>query len=228
MRGPALMRRILLGIVLLSIVVGVAYWRERRHAPAAELAYAAARKVTIWSSNAQVRVPLQVVNFGDRLEIERRSGENVDVRTKNGVEGWVASHDLIPADLWQRLMALTAQARSMPVQARAHTKVLSNLRVEPGPNSARVYQLVRDTPVAILARKVIDVPAKPAAVGQNDDEGDTGEPATTKKEDWLFVLADTKDSGQLAGWVVGRFLETDLPPPLPDYASSAGMHVAGW
>jgi hypothetical protein len=32
----------------------------------------------------------------------------------------------------------------------------------------------------------------------------------------------------LAGWVLGRFVELDLPPTLRDYATSAGMHPVAW
>jgi hypothetical protein len=28
--------------------------------------------------------------------------------------------------------------------------------------------------------------------------------------------------------MLGRFIELDMPSPLPDYATSAGMHVIGW
>jgi hypothetical protein len=36
------------------------------------------------------------------------------------------------------------------------------------------------------------------------------------------------DEATLSGWVLGRFLELDVPAPLPDYASAAGMHIAAW
>ena len=225
------MRRVALGIVLLSIVGGVAYWRSHRNVAPPEAVYAINRKVTVWSSNAQVREPLQIVNFGDRLEVIRRSGDNTDVRTANGVEGWISAKDVVPADLWQRMTSLSAQARAMPVQARAHTKVLSNLRLEPGRDGARIFQVGRDTKVAILARKVLDVAVAPAAASNaeaSDDDTDSQEPPTTKKQDWVLVLADAKDAGEIAGWVVARFVQMDLPSPLPDYASSAGMRVSAW
>jgi hypothetical protein len=228
------MRRVLLGVVLLLVVGGVAYWHSHRNVAPPERVYAINRKVTVWSSNAQVREPLQTVNFGDRLDIISRSGDNAEVRTANGVEGWVSSRETVSADLWQRMTSLSAQARTMPVQARAHTKVLSNLRLEPGRDGARIFQVGRDTKVAILARKVLDVAVAPgvAAASNNadtpDDDTDSQEPPTTKKQDWVLVLADAKDAGEIAGWVVARFVQMDLPSPLPDYASSAGMRVSAW
>ena len=35
-------------------------------------------------------------------------------------------------------------------------------------------------------------------------------------------------SGPVAGWVLARFIELDLPDPVKDYASSADLHVVAW
>ena len=34
--------------------------------------------------------------------------------------------------------------------------------------------------------------------------------------------------GPVAGWVLARFVELDLPGPVKDYASSADLHVVAW
>jgi hypothetical protein len=218
------MKRLVIGIILLSIVGAAAYWRARANRVPLEQVYAGSRKVTVWSSNAQVREPLVNASFGDRFTVLDRSGDSVQVRTDRGVEGWVSARDLLTADLWQRALALTADARKKPVQAAAHTKVLTNLRLDPGRDAARIFQLPRDTPVSILERRVVDV----STSSPTDDDAAAAEPATTKKEDWLLVLAHAKDQGDFAGWVISRFVAMDLPQPLPDYTSSAGMRVSGW
>lgn len=35
-------------------------------------------------------------------------------------------------------------------------------------------------------------------------------------------------TGPVAGWVLARFIELDLPDPVKDYASSADLHVVAW
>jgi len=35
-------------------------------------------------------------------------------------------------------------------------------------------------------------------------------------------------TGPIAGWVLARFIEPDLPGPVKDYASSANLHVVAW
>ena len=48
------------------------------------MAYAANRQVTLWDTTAQVRSPVATVNFGDRLQILDRFGDEVEVRTAAG------------------------------------------------------------------------------------------------------------------------------------------------
>jgi hypothetical protein len=42
------------------------------------------------------------------------------------------------------------------------------------------------------------------------------------------VLAISGPAGPIAGWVLARFIEPDLPGPVKDYASSADLHVVAW
>jgi hypothetical protein len=42
------------------------------------------------------------------------------------------------------------------------------------------------------------------------------------------VLAMSGSAGPIAGWVLARFIEPDLPGPVKDYASSADLHVVAW
>jgi hypothetical protein len=216
------MRRALIAVVLLSVVAAVMYSFHRRGAAHLPEVYAGERHVTLWSSTAQVREPLMTLNYGERLQVLARAGDQAQVRTAQGVTGWVENRNLMDAGLWDRVGELLAQARTMPVQARGHTKVLSNLRVEPGRDAARVLQLGRDVPVEFLARRVVEAPAAP------NEKASAEEPAEEKHEDWWLVRADVKDAGQAAGWVLGRFISLDLPGPLPDVVSSAGLHVVGW
>ena len=143
------MKRILvLGVVVLALVGRCGLLARARNPAPLEQVFAGSRKVTVWSSNAQVREPLVYASFGRSLEVLDHSGNSLQVRTAKGVEGWVALSDVLPADLWQKAQALTADARKMPVQAVAHTKVLTNLRLDPGRDGARIFQLARDTPVS--------------------------------------------------------------------------------
>jgi hypothetical protein len=130
----------------------------------------------------------------------------------------------------------------MPVQARGRTKVSTNLRVQPGRTQPRLYQFGRNVPVEIVGRAVADWV-------QATDEKDTGnEPEETKKEDWFLIRAlATRPPGEtsargsettttqpgdqtvpIAGWVVARFVELDLPDAVREGAASANIRPLAW
>jgi hypothetical protein len=253
-------RKVLLGSALLMVLIVALYVRFHHPAPPLETAYAGSRTVTLYSTSAQVREPVTTVNFGDRLEVLQRFQNQVKVRTSAGVVGWTEEGDLLSADLWQTLRDLETKSAAMPVVARGHTRVLSNLRIEPGRDSPRVRQLNKDISIELVARQPeliapaaipsaeeesVDAPgsesAKPVGRKANDrkskdrksknrksNDRDSDEKPDPKKEDWWLVRAHIADQTVLAGWLLGRFVELDVPSPLPDYATSAGMRIVAW
>ncbi len=249
-----MIRKVLLGTALLLVLVVALYVRFHHSAPPLETAYAGNRMVTVYSTSAQVREQVASVSFGDRLEVLQRFQNQVKVRTTTGVVGWIGEGDLLSADLWQTLKDLEAKSATMPVVARGHTRVLSNLRIEPGRDSPRVRQLNKDIPVEMMAREpelvapaanasaeeesVDASPSESAKPGDRKSKdrksksrksGDKPEPKPEpKKEDWWLVRAHLSDQAVLAGWLLGRFVELDVPSPLPDYATSAGMRIVAW
>jgi len=145
--------------------------------------------------------------------------------------------------LWQRSIKLLDQTRGMPVQARGRTKVSTNLRVQPGRTEPRLYQFGRNVPVEIVGRAVADW------VQGTDEKDASNEPQETKKEDWFLVrgvatrppgeaaarAAENSNTTQpgdqtapIAGWVVARFVELDLPDPVREGAASANIRPLAW
>jgi hypothetical protein len=247
-------RKVLLGTALLMVLIVALYARFHHSTPPLETAYAGSRAVTLYSTSAQVREPVTTVNFGDRLEVLQRFQNQVKVRTSTGLVGWTEEGDLLSADLWQTLKDLETKSAAMPVVARGHTRVLSNLHIEPGRDSPRVRQLNKDIPIEMMARhpelvspaaisssegESADAPASEAAKpaerkagsksnARKSSERDSNEKPEPKKEDWWLVRAHIADQTVLAGWLLGRFVELDVPSPLPDYATSAGMRIVAW
>lgn len=218
------MRKILLGFALLLVICVAAYVRIQHAKHPLEVAYAGNRQVTLQSAMAQVHEPVAIVNFGDRLEVLQRYQDQVQVRTMAGVAGWVSEHDLLSADLWQKAGDLEVKAAAMPVQARGHTRSLSNLHIEAGREAARIRQVSKGVPVGLLERESLETPNAPSA----NEEEVAVEPSESKKEDWWLVQVHPADQNPLAGWILGRLISLDVPPPLPDYASSAVMRIVGW
>jgi hypothetical protein len=225
-----LIRKVLLGSAAALVLVVGLYIRFHHSSAPIEIAYAGSKQVTVWSTSAQVREPIGTISFGERLDVLQRFQDQVKIRTAKGEVGWVQEHDLLSTDLWQMLKDLDTKAASMPVEARGRTRVLSNLHFGPGRDTPRVRQLNKDVELELLTRQASEInPATPSAISnQNGDQESASEPPGTKKEDWWLVRAHTSDQGVLAGWLLGRFIELNVPAPLPDYASSANMRIVAW
>ena len=208
--------------MVVVVIVG-ALWLFWPRRPVLGVSYVNGRNATLWSTTAQVREATATLEFGDRLEILDREGAFAEVRTAKGQDGWVDMRSLVRSEEWDLAMALLAKAKQMPVEARGHTKAAGNLRTEPKRQAERVLQLSRDVPVEMLERQVADGPVVKS--GEDAEENEDAEP---RKEDWWLVRAKPLGQGEIAGWVLGRFLEVDLPSPLPDYVSGAGIHPVAW
>src|SRR5215475_2197461 len=236
-------RKLLVAIPLLCMVVVLAWIFRPKHEVVGE-AYVSERTVTLWSSIAQVREQLGVLNYGQHVDVLTRRNDNVKVRTATGVVGWVDSRYLMPPELWQRSTKLLEQTKSMGVQARGRTKVPTNLRVEPGRTEPRVYQFTRGTEVEIFGRAVADW-----VQVADEKEGGGSENEGSKKEDWYLVrgiathppgdgavrnsaVMNTTQPGDqttpIAGWIVARFVALDLPDPVRDGMSAANIRTIAW
>ena len=231
--------RVILPLVLLTLIA-IFWWRRQRPINTTP-AYLSDRSATLWSSLAQVRHPVAILHYGEKVQVLLRRGEQAEVRTAAGTRGWMAARPLMEPAFWQRSQELLAQARSMPIQARGHTKVLSNLHAEPNRSAARFYQLNRGAPVEVLARGVAEwsPPAgekESAALAKEAEEGEK-----PRREDWFLVrgfassapsatalegpTSKGEDTIEVAGWALGRFIGLDLPAPVRDYATFSGIRV---
>ncbi|MGB8541584.1 MAG: SH3 domain-containing protein [Candidatus Acidiferrales bacterium] len=223
MQARNAMRKILIGSAVLLIIATAAYLRYHHGKTPIEIGYAGNREVTLWSTTAQVREPVATVNYGERLDVLQRFQDQVQVRTTSGTTGWIPERDLLSADLWQTSKDLEKKGATMPVEALGHTKVLSNLHIAPGRESLRIRQLNKDVPLEVLERQPVPVTSVQATGAGEDSNAAPG-----KKEDWWLVRAHIADQTTITGWIVGRFIDLDVPAPLPDYASSAGMRIVAW
>jgi len=234
-------RKLLVAIPLLCLVVAAAWYVRPKHEYIGE-AYVSERSTTLWSSVAQVREPIDLLHYGDRVEVLARRNDSAKVRTATGAIGWVDARLLLEPALWQRSVKLLSAAKVMLVQARGRTKVQTNLRVEPGRTQPRLYQFGRGVPVEVVARSVSDWV-------QVSDERENNEAQTAKREDWFLVRGlATRPPGEasqrsaesntttqpgdqtvpIAGWVVARFVELDLPEPVREGMASANLRPISW
>jgi hypothetical protein len=235
-------RKLLIAVPLLCLVGLLAWWFRPKHETLGE-AFVSERSVTLWGRVAQVREPLGMLHYGDRVAVVARRNDNVEVRTAAGVIGWVDARNLMDPALWQRSIKLLTQVRVMPLQARGRTKVATNLRVEAGRTEPRLYQFSRGVPVEIVGRTTADW------VQGTDEKDSSSELEETKKEDWFLVrglatrppgetatrAAESNNTTQpgdqtvpISGWVIARFIELDLPDAVREGAASANLRPLAW
>src|ERR1700683_4669495 len=234
-------RKLLIAVPLLILVAAVAWVLRPKHELVGE-GYISERSITLWSSVAQVREPVETLHYGDRVDVMGRRNDSVKVRTAAGTVGWIDGRQLLEPALWERSIKLLQQAQAIPVQAHGRTKVQTNLRVQPGRTEPRLYQFGRGVPVEIVGRAVADW------TQVTDEKEPSNEPQDTKKEDWFLVrglatrppgdtstrAAETTTTAPgdqtlpIAGWVIARFVELDLPDPVRDGTSSANIRTIAW
>ena len=235
-------------LLVLLVVAGGIWWFRRNKPPQYSIAYVGDRSAILWSTTAQVRERVAELHYGQRVAVMGHSGQDAEIRSDNGVHGWIDAQLLMSPDLWQHTTELLTQARAMPVQASGHTRAPSNVHMEPGRAAPRIFQFGRNVSVVVLDRRVSPVSAPAEGASEGDAPGhDTDKP---KPEDWLLVLHEAPQGGvsdaalrspskseagadipadiPMAGWVLARFIELDPPAPIPDYASSAGFRVVAW
>ncbi len=235
-------RRLLIAVPLLALVA-LAAWMLRPKRETQGEAFVSEKVAPLLSSIAQVREQIGMLHYGERVDVVGKRNDFVKVRTNSGTVGWVESRQLMEPALWQRSIKLLEQTRGMPVQARGRTKVSTNLRVQPGRTEPRLYQFARNVPVEIVGRAAADW------VQVTDEKDNSNEPQETKKEDWYLIrgvatrppgeasarAAETTNTTQpgdqttpIAGWVIARFVELDLPDPVREGASSANIRPLAW
>jgi len=219
------MRKILLGLLVVA-VVGTGLYLHRRKKEPIEIGYAASRGVTVWDTIAAVQEPVTKLDYGARVEVLQRFGDNLKIRTANGTAGWINASNLLTSEFWDKTKQLDGQTAKMPVEAAGHTVVLTNLHLAPGRGAPRIRQLGKMVPVKMLERQAMEVPG--ASLQQVDQSESSGRGAEVKKEDWWLVRARLADKTIVSGWLLGRFVQLDLPEALYDYASSADMHPVAW
>ena len=194
--------RWILAVILLAGIITA--WLMRRRPPQYPDAYVGDRSATIWSTTAQVRQPLATLHYGERVAIVRRTPEQSQIRTNDGIQGWIDNRLLMDPELWRKSASLLASVHDKPVQASGRTRTLSNVRLEPGRDAPRIFQFGRGVPVVVYERKSVPIPASAEnaqteesapnedAVSPGQEKakaaGDVGEEKKNEKgEDWLLV-----------------------------------------
>ncbi len=209
--------------MMLALALALACGGCRHSQQAGEEAFVAERNVTLWTSLAQVRESVATLHYGERVEIVARQNDQAQVRASTGVQGWTEQRNLMDSALWHRARDLAQSAFSRPVQAQATSDKLTNVHIDPGRTSPRIYQLRSGTRLDILGRATADFTRGGAEEAGTAPAGaaSPSPPAAgeTRHEDWTLFRAHDEPAGDVAGWVLRRFVKFEIPPQLLDYST---------
>ena len=213
-------RRAYIILILLAAVAAIAIREARLHGKMGlGEAYAGGQNVTVWNTPAEVRSPVTTLSYGTPVQVIDRYGDLAEIRTGDGIQGWVPFRLLLEPAVWHDAASLNEETKLMPVQARGETRVRTNIHTSPGRNTPVLLQAIGGVPILMLERKAEPLPHQ---------AGKENEADASKREDWWLVRASTKDEGVISGWILRRFVSLDLPDVLAGYASSEGFNVIAW
>ena len=201
-------------VVLLLIAAGVSYYMlvyRPRHRIVGEVAYVLPSSVAIVDTPAEIRLVVDTLKAGDRVEVLMRTRNWMHVRVPDGRTGWVEIRNMLDAETYERGRQLVKELSTLPPQAAGHLTALANLHLEPARESPLLGQLDDEQKVGIYARRLVPRPPLPDQPARNDSLRDA----------WYLVLASPR-----AGWLLGRLVDLDVPQNLSVYAQ--GTNLVAW
>lgn len=186
------------------------YYRTCRHRPpaAVETAYILPESATVSDSPAEVRLGVETLRQGERVEVLDRTRSWARVRIPDGRTGWIELTDILDGAAYEKGQALARELAREPAQAAGHTSGLVNLRAEPARDAPQLAQLAANQAVEVFDRRLVERPASPGAA-----------PAAEPLRDaWYLVRA-----GSQVGWLLGRLVTLDIPPAIQQYAQTVNL-----
>ncbi len=211
--GEAAIRTIRYYLVALAVLASAGYYffvYRPAHALHGEVAYVLPDTVDVVDTPAEVRMTVGSLKAGARVDVLKRTRNWAQIRTANNLSGWVENADLLEAQTYEGGQQLLRDILNVPPQADGHTGGAVNLHLEPSRDAPQLTQLPQDLKVQIFARQLVDRP------------GAEDQPSADKQRDaWYLIRANAR-----AGWVLGRFVDLDIPEPLSPYAQ--GTNLVSW
>jgi Bacterial SH3 domain len=179
------------------------------HRLVGEPAYVLPRSVDVIDTTALVHRVIARLQAGDEVRVMAQTGRWSEVSVAEGQTGWVETKYLLDAATYHRGETLLESLERFPAQASGHNEGVVNLRLDPARDSVVLMELGPNTKVEVFGRKIVERPVElPAA----------GAPSSGRSDVWYLVR-----TGRRAGWMLGRFIDLDIPAGISPYAEDVNM-----
>lgn len=173
-------------------------------------------KLPVVDTPAEVRLVIANLRAGEEVQVLDHTRNWSQVRIAGGSVGWVESKDLLDEADYERAQGVAKDLADLPAQAAGHTSGVVNLRLEPSRDAVQLAQLPQNQKLEVFGRRVVErAPAPDQSVG------------AAVRDAWYLVRTNAPEGlAAGAGWVLGRFVELDIPESLSPYAQ--GSNLVAW
>jgi hypothetical protein len=176
---------------------------------------------TVVDTPAEIRLDVEEVKSGERVEVFSRTRNWAHVRLADGKSGWIELKDLLDSRTYDRGQQFLKEMERSQAQAVGHTTNEVNLRVDPSREAPQLALLEQNERVEVFGRRVVE--RAPAGSTATMPAAPAEEPAAGAgiRDAWYLIRA-----GAHGGWVLGRFIALDIPPEIGFYAQ--GVNTVAW
>jgi len=200
-------------LALATSLVGLLAGCNRGRGKVLETDYVSAPQAILRDRVAAVFNKAGTVKNGDQVQVLERERRFVRVRTTDGAEGWIEQRYLVSQQVYEGFQKLAQDAQKDPVQGTGATRNETNLHLDPGRESERLYQVAQGSKVTFLSRATVaKSPPGEAAKVAAGNQSEAAKPVPM--EDWWLV----RDQQGHAGWVLARMIDLDVPLEIAQYA----------
>lgn len=200
-------------LLLIVVAAGAAYYHyrrvsNRREAAELEVAYVLPDSLPVVDTTAVIRRVLVTYHSGQAVKVQARIGEWAKLRLPGGQTGWVKQKDLIGGEAYDKGQALIRGLEAREAQAQGHTNGPVNLHLNPSRDALKLGEFNAGQAVEVYDRRWLARPNQPNGQSSRHDA-------------WYLV-----SGGGRGGWLLGRFIDLDIPPGLSAYAQ--GVNMVAW
>ena len=183
------------------------------HAVRGVVEYVLPQTLDVMDTTAEVRSVVGHLKAGERVHVLAQTTHWSKISLPADQTGWVESKYLLEGAIYDRGVKLLDDLQRSAPQAAGHTSNETNLHLEPARDSIVLAELAQNRPLEVYARRLVDRPVESEA----SDAGKSAHPHDV----WYLVKTNAR-----AGWVLGRYIELDVPAGISLYAQ--GINMVGW
>lgn len=219
------MKALLILLLIASAALAYYYYAARRAAQRTprEIAHVLPESVELVDTPAEIHLEVGKAASGERVEVLERTRNWARVLRSSRQIGWLEAKDLIDARTYEGGQKILRDLLKETRQAEGHTGAEANLRLEPSRGAPQLAVFRANQKVEVFGRQLVARPPKAneAGGGPEPATGANKESGAELRDAWYLVRSEAR-----AGWVLGRFVDLDVPPEISVYAQ--GVNLVAW